>query len=271
MWHARHSPALQRRLPPVVFAVLLLGELWRPLRPAVESKQRRVGRNLVIAGVSSLVLAFVERPLIDRLSAWVERKRFPLQRARLPRAAELLLGMAWMDYTLYVWHVLTHKQPLLWRLHRVHHSDRDLDVSTALRFHAFEMLLSVPWRAAQVASLGISPRVLHAWQTCLAVSVLFHHSNFRLPRHTEAWLSRLVVTPRLHGIHHSERARDRSANWSSGLVLWDALHGTLVRTLPHDGAPRVGVEGFGRRGVTWRRLLLLRAPEAQRRGRGDGA
>ena len=109
-----------------------------------------------------------------------------------------------MDYTLYVWHILTHRVPLLWRFHAVHHVDLDLDASTALRFHFGELAVSVPYRAAQIALLGVDAEALSYWQMFLSLSVLFHHSNVRLPREFESVLSWFVVTPRMHGIHHSK-------------------------------------------------------------------
>ena len=131
-----------------------------------------------------------------------------------------------MDYTLYWWHVLLHRVPALWRLHEPHHADRDLDASTALRFHVAEFLASVPWRCAQVVLIGVDARTLALWQRLTLLEVLFHHSNVRLPRDIERRLSTLVVTPRLHGLHHSIVRDERDSNYSSGLAVWDRLHGT---------------------------------------------
>lgn len=217
-----------------------------PLRPRVEPRARRFLRNLALASLSGLVVGGVERPIVTRLSARVERRRFGLLRwLRLPRGVEVALGVALMDYTLYVWHVLTHEVPVLWRLHRIHHADLDLDASTALRFHFLEMVLSVPWRAAQVGLLGITPRTLSIWQSVLMLNILFHHSNVRLPAAAEALLCRFIMTPRLHGIHHSADLGEQNSNWSSGLTLWDWLHGTLRFDRPQT-AIRIGVEEWVR-------------------------
>jgi sterol desaturase/sphingolipid hydroxylase (fatty acid hydroxylase superfamily) len=139
-----------------------------------------------------------------------------------------------MDYTLYVWHVLTHRVPFLWRFHVVHHADLDLSATTALRFHFAEMLLSVPWRAAQVLLLGIGPRTLSCWQKATLAEIVFHHSNLRLPVRVERHLVRLIVTPRMHGIHHSTVREETDSNWSSGLTVWDWLHGTLLLDVPQQ-------------------------------------
>jgi sterol desaturase/sphingolipid hydroxylase (fatty acid hydroxylase superfamily) len=147
--------------------------------------------------------------------------------------------------------------PWLWRLHAVHHADLDLSATTALRFHAAEMLVSVPYRAAQVALLGVGPRALGLWQRLLFVSILFHHSNLRLPIWLERRLAPFVVTPRMHGIHHSVRRDETNSNWSSGLTLWDRLHGTLRLDVPQR-AITIGVPALRNpREVTLGRLLAM--------------
>ncbi|MDQ3255355.1 MAG: sterol desaturase family protein, partial [Acidobacteriota bacterium] len=106
--------------------------------------------------------------------------------------------------------------------------------STALRFHFGELALSVPYRAVQVALIGVSPLALSVWQTLLLLSIMFHHSNVKLPIKTETWLNCLIVTPRMHGIHHSIVPEETASNWSSGLTVWDRLHGTLRLNVPQD-------------------------------------
>jgi sterol desaturase/sphingolipid hydroxylase (fatty acid hydroxylase superfamily) len=139
-----------------------------------------------------------------------------------------------MDYGLYGWHILLHRVPLLWRAHAVHHADLELDASTALRFHFTELLASVPYRVAQVLVLGVRPRAYRIWSSATILSVLFHHSNVRLPLRLERVLCRLVMTPRLHGIHHSIVPEEMDSNFSSGLALWDILHRTALRNVHQD-------------------------------------
>ncbi len=210
------------------FAALTWLERRRPLRRTVEPKGRREARNLAVAGLSAAAIRLAEKPLTGPLTELVERRRWGLlQQLDLPTWLEVPLAVALLDYTLYLWHILTHRVPLLWRFHQAHHVDLDLDASTAVRFHFGEMVLSAPWRAAQVVVLGISPLALSVWQTATLVEILFHHSNVELPIELERWLCRLIVTPRLHGIHHSIIEEETDSNWSSGLTLWDYLHGTL--------------------------------------------
>jgi sterol desaturase/sphingolipid hydroxylase (fatty acid hydroxylase superfamily) len=139
----------------------------------------------------------------------------------------------------------------------VHHVDLGLDASTAVRFHFGELALSVPWRAAQVAAIGVAESDLRLWQQLVLVSVLFHHSNLCLPPRVERLLRLVVMTPRLHGIHHADVEAIRDANWSSGLTIWDALHGTLRTDVPQETIT-IGVKGYEEREqVTLPRVLAL--------------
>jgi sterol desaturase/sphingolipid hydroxylase (fatty acid hydroxylase superfamily) len=216
-----------------VFGALLWLERRRPLRRVTESKLARDTRNLAVALAGALVTNLAERPLALRLAHRVEHRRLGLlKQARLPRWLEATAACALLDYTLYLWHFLTHKVGFLWRCHVVHHADLDMDVTTALRFHFAELLLSLPYRLAQVRIIGVSPFAFTLWQTLLLPSVMFHHSNVELPIGWERRLSRLIVTPRMHGIHHSTVREETDSNWSSGLTLWDFLHGTLRLDAP---------------------------------------
>lgn len=214
------------------------------LRARVEPELPHTARNLAVAACGAVALQLAERPLIRRVAAAVERRGWGLlPRLGLAPRLELPLAMLLMDYTLYLWHVLCHRSDLLWRAHAVHHIDRDLDASTALRFHFAELVAGIPWRAGQVAVIGVSSRALAAWQTWLMVSILFHHSNLAMPPRMERVLAWFIVTPRMHGIHHSVQQDEVNANWSSGLTLWDRLHGTLRLDVPQESI-EIGVASF---------------------------
>ena len=242
----------RREVPGWLSAALVagaFGALWwlerrRPLRREVEPKLRRAARNLAVAGAGAAAIQFVEKPLAAPLAKLVERRGWGLVKLlRLPAWAEAALAVVLLDYTLYLWHVLTHRVPFLWRFHVAHHVDLDLDVTTALRFHFGELALAAGWRAAQVVAVGASPQSLSVWQTLLLLSVLFHHSNVRLPETTERLLNIFVVTPRMHGIHHSAAREETNSNWSSGLTIWDRLHGTLRLDVPQEEIT-VGVPAY---------------------------
>ena len=225
-------------------AALLLLEHRAPLRRQTQREPIRSTRNLIMGALSMAVVALAEGPLVGRLAGVAERRRWGLvQRLSLPPLLRDGLAVLGMDYTIYIWHVLTHKVPFLWRFHLVHHVDLDLDSTTALRFHAVDMLISIPWRAAQVAVLGTSRRALSVWQGFFFASVLFHHANLRLPARLERCLAAVLTTPRMHGIHHSAARAQTDSNWSSGLSLWDHLHGTFRLDVAQRDI-RIGVPAY---------------------------
>jgi sterol desaturase/sphingolipid hydroxylase (fatty acid hydroxylase superfamily) len=254
------------RVPGWLSLILIGGTLgalcWlerrRPLRRAVEPKSRREGRNLVVAGLSAAAIQLAEKPIVAPLAECVQRRRWGLLKlVNLPAWIEVPLAVLLLDYTLYLWHILVHKVPLLWRFHVVHHVDLDLDASTAVRFHFGEMVVSVPWRAAQVLVIGASPLSLSVWQTLTLLEGLCHHSNVELPVEVERLLCELIVTPHMHGIHHSIIEEETNSNWSSELTLWGWLHGTLRLNVPHDDIT-IGVPAYrDAEAVTLPRILAL--------------
>jgi sterol desaturase/sphingolipid hydroxylase (fatty acid hydroxylase superfamily) len=240
----RLSPWLAGALIVSAFVLLTWQERRRPLRKRIEPGIKHGARNFVIACIGALTVVVFESPLIQPLAHLVEQRRWGLLGAlQLPVWAEAGVALVLMDYTFYVWHVLLHRAPLLWRFHAVHHVDLDLDTSTALRFHFGELFASVPWRAAQVALIGLSPLTFGIWQVWFALCVMFHHSNLRIPIQLERRINRVLVTPRMHGVHHSNHPEETNSNWSSGLTIWDWLHGTLrLGVLQQD--VEIGVPAF---------------------------
>jgi sterol desaturase/sphingolipid hydroxylase (fatty acid hydroxylase superfamily) len=240
------------------FAALLMLEALRPLRARVEPKLRRVARNLGLAGLAAAILNVLQAPLLVPVAHWAHGRDLGLlNRVELPRGVEIAAAVVLLDYTLWHWHWLTHRVPFLWRFHVVHHVDLDLDASTALRFHFGEMMLSVPYRLLQVVVIGADPAAVALWQVLLLVSILFHHSNLRLPAGLERVLVRVVVTPRMHGIHHSDYENETHSNWSSLLSAWDYLHGTLLLSVPQR-AIAIGVPPYrDPRDVTLGKMLAL--------------
>ena len=238
------------------FAVLYLLENKWPLRRQVESKDRETVRNLAIASLSGIVLNGLEQPVTAKLTKFADEKGIGLLKIfRLPRVVETVAAVLLLDYTLYIWHALTHKIPFLWRFHKVHHADLDLTASTAIRFHFGEIAISVLFRAGQILVIGVSPHALKIWQSLLFASVFFHHSNIRLSAAVEEKLQRIIMTPQLHGIHHSAREDELNSNWSSGLTVWDLLHGTLRRDAAQDEITIGIADLLSEDKVTFRKML----------------
>ncbi len=232
-------------------------ERKQPLRRQIEQKEISTIRNLAIASAAGLAINFFEKPTTDKLTGFVEDKNFGLLKIlRLPKFLEMIFAVLLLDYTLYLWHILTHKIPFLWRFHRIHHADLDLTASTAIRFHFGEITISVLFRAGQVLLIGVSPKALNIWQSLLFLSILFHHSNMRLPKQFEEKLQQIIVTPRLHGIHHSTRQNEMDSNWSSGLTVWDFLHKTFRDDVPQEKIT-IGIENYRKENeVTLGKMLI---------------
>ncbi|MFZ1743123.1 MAG: sterol desaturase family protein [Pontixanthobacter sp.] len=205
---------------------ILLAERKSPLRKQDKPAIPRNIRNLAMGAGCAVIVAAVEEPLTQAIAQKnLEEKRGFAQ--WLPRPLRLVGGIAAMDYGFYWWHVATHKVPFLWRFHRVHHIDPDMDASTAVRFHPVDMLVSLPWRLAQVRLSGVSPKALRYWRGFFNLSILFHHSNMKLPDGMDEKLSAILTTPKMHGIHHSNITEQSDTNFTSGISLWDRLHGTF--------------------------------------------
>ncbi len=209
------------------FLALLLSERARPLRTATEKKGKRLVRNGLLAACGAIVIQSLEAPLANQASRLTEiRKLGLLNQLKMSETMKTVCSVILLDYSLYIWHFLSHKIPLLWRFHVVHHIDLDLDASTAMRFHFGELAISILWRLSQIRVLGVNPKALLIWQNCLLASIFFQHSNLKLPMRFERLINWFVVTPRMHGTHHSIVQKETDSNWSSGLTIWDKLHGT---------------------------------------------
>src|SRR6185436_20889225 len=212
---------------------LYVVERLRPLRARKEPTAARVSRNLAIGLLAAGTTAASEWPVVAPVQRLAERHRLGLLRwLGLPRALRAILGFLLLDYTLYLWHRLNHRVPVLWNFHAMHHIDLDLDSTTGLRFHFGELALAAWFRAAQILLIGVDRETLRVWQQMLVASVVFHHSNVELPIAIERRLVGLLVTPRMHGIHHSTRVAESDTNFSSLLSCWDRLHGSLELSVP---------------------------------------
>ncbi len=143
-----------------------------------------------------------------------------------PRWVTVLGTIAALDLVSYTWHRANHVVPALWRFHQVHHSDPTFTVSTAMRFHPGELLLSLPLRLVAVAAVGASPAAVVVFEVVFAFVNLFEHGDIDLPHRAERWLGRLCITPALHRLHHSRKPLELNSNFGTVLVVWDRALGT---------------------------------------------
>jgi sterol desaturase/sphingolipid hydroxylase (fatty acid hydroxylase superfamily) len=235
-----------------IFAVtlaLLLTLLFVIERRVALRRSRRplLGRLLVTACISGLALAagmLLVRPVAFAVLERASETPFGLVHiVPLPVAAQFALSFLLMDLTFYWWHVANHRIPFLWRFHNVHHIDPDLDVSTAFRFHVGEVALSAGFRVVQVSAIGLSAWMFVLYELVFQANTLFHHSNVRLPIGIERRLNLVLVTPRMHGIHHSQVRDETNSNFSVVFSWWDRLHRTLGLNIPQS-AIVIGVPAY---------------------------
>ncbi|MDY7098154.1 MAG: sterol desaturase family protein, partial [Pseudomonadota bacterium] len=154
----------------------------------------------------------------------------------LPFWVEVLIAIVLLDFAVWAQHVASHKIPILWRFHKVHHADRDIDVTTGARFHPVEILLSMLYKLACVIVLGPAAVAVFLFEVILNASAMFNHSNVRLPARFDALLRSLIVTPDMHRVHHSAIQRETDSNYGFFLSLWDKVFGVHIAQpeLGHD-------------------------------------
>lgn len=211
-----------------LFLILFVWERRIPLRQSRQALAHRLMVNLSISALAIGTAAVLVEPAGATALQYVSEQRFGLLYwLELPATVRGVIGFVLTDLTFYYWHVANHKLAFLWRFHNVHHIDRDLDVSTAFRFHFGEVAMSAGFRIVQIGLIGVSPTVFAIYELVFQANTLFHHSNVRLPLTAERFLNLMLVTPRMHGIHHSEVRRENNSNFSVVFPWWDRLHRTL--------------------------------------------
>ncbi|MDP5291733.1 sterol desaturase family protein [Oceanimonas sp. CHS3-5] len=229
--------------------LLLLFLLWEqaaPRRPRQQKRWRRWLRHLALAGFNTLLvralfpLAAVGAALLATSRGWGL-----LPWLNLPGWLALVLTVLILDFIIYWQHRLFHRVPLLWRLHRMHHTDTELDVTTGVRFHPLEILLSMTIKLASVMLLGASPLAVLVFEVLLNATSLFNHANIYLPPRLDALVRRLLVTPDMHRVHHSVYPKETDSNFGFNLSCWDRWLGTY-RAQPRDGhlGMRLGLKEF---------------------------
>lgn len=209
-------------------AFLWVLESWVPFRKGRCRRLRHAARNLTLGLLNAATLALLAAPLMVRMTSWAEQSGIGLLRlVSLPVAVSTLLGLVLLDGWMYLWHRANHRFPLLWRFHRVHHSDPALDVTSAIRFHTGEILISAMLRLALIPLFGLSLWQLLLYDTLLLHVIQFHHSNVRFPERWDRWLRILIASPAMHRVHHSRIRSETDSNYASIFSGWDRLGGTF--------------------------------------------
>lgn len=218
-----------------VLATVAVWELLAPRRQLTVGKKKRWFANLSLVAIDTAVvrLAFPLMPVEVALLAQ-QRGWGALNQTSLPPLAELALAVIALDFIIYLQHVLFHFLPLMWRFHRMHHTDLDLDVTSGNRFHPVEIVISLGIKLAAVVLLGASPLAVLVFEVVLNATAMFSHGNISLPLGLDRWLRLLMVTPDMHRVHHSVIVRETNSNFGFNLPWWDRLCGTY-RPQPEAG------------------------------------
>lgn len=210
-----------------VFVTLAICEILVPRRGLVTSKAQRWFVNLTLIALNplSVLLIFPILPIGLALLA-SEQNWGLLNQWALPYWLEVLIGVVVLDFVVYAQHVLHHAIPVLWGLHMMHHADLDIDMTTGLRFHPIEIIVSMVIKLSAVAALGAPPLAVLIFEVALNATSMFNHSNILLPKKIDRLLRLIVVTPDMHRVHHSVIIRETNSNYGFNLSWWDRLFGT---------------------------------------------
>ncbi|MDX1693784.1 MAG: sterol desaturase family protein [Ketobacteraceae bacterium] len=245
-WIIQHEAALRACVFFAVLLGLMLTEVLFPRRPLKIPRTQRWPNNLGLVFFNSLLLRIIFPAAAVGMALTVEQYSFGLFHwTDWPHAMEVILTVVLLDLVIYGQHVIIHKIPLLWRLHKVHHADLDYDVTTGSRFHPLEIILSLLIKFAFIAILGAPVLGVILFEMILNAMAMFNHSNIRLPVAIDGVLRRLVVTPDMHRVHHSRIYREANRNFGFSLSIWDRIFRTYQAQPEkgHDGI-QIGLERY---------------------------
>jgi len=230
-----------------VFAIIAFWESKRPCRPLKLNKLSRWLNNLGLVALNTIILRLVFPTAAVGIAALATENDWGLlNQYSLGVGLSLLISIIVLDLVIYFQHVLFHATPLLWRLHMVHHADMDYDVTTGLRFHPFEIILSMLIKFAAILVLGPSIIAVIIFEIMLNATAMFNHGNIRLPKWLDSTLRLFIVTPDMHRVHHSTIKKETNSNYGFSLSCWDRLFGTY-RAQPKYGQENmnIGLNQFG--------------------------
>ena len=245
------------------FAILLLVAVWEfaaPRRRLTVSKVGRWFNNLGIIFIDSLLVKLLFPVAAMGVAAAAHKNGWGLfNYLMIPDGFSVLMSVLVLDLIIYLQHLMFHAVPVLWRLHMVHHADLDIDVTTGLRFHPIEIIVSMLIKMAAISALGPPVLAVLIFEIALNGTAMFNHGNIRLPEKIDRYLRLLVVTPDMHRVHHSVTIRETNSNFGFNFPWWDRLFGTY-RAQPvagHTGMT-IGLSQFRKvKQVTLPQLLLL--------------
>lgn len=232
----RHEPVVRLSAFVAVFVLLAAAETLFPRRDRAVIRRWRWPTNIALVVLNTVVLRAALPVTAVGMAVIAEQRGWGLLHAvgALPTVLTIAIAVFLLDFSIYLQHVLFHAVPLLWRLHRMHHADLDVDVTTGSRFHLGEILLSMLFKLASVGALGASPLAVLLFEVLVNVGSMFNHANLRLVPGLDRALRLLIVTPDMHRVHHSAWAVETNTNFGFTFPWWDHLCGTY-RAQPAAG------------------------------------
>ena len=237
-WFLSNEPQLRLGIFLSMLALLIVWQRLSPRR-SVSGGLRRSATNVALVVIDTLILRLAFPLLAFDLALQLEASGGGLA-PQVSGATGIILGLILLDFSIYWQHRVLHWVPFLWRLHRVHHADTSFDVTTALRFHPFEIVLSMMIKLGLIWLLSVPAMAVLVFEVLLSSGALFTHSNVMLPQSLDRWLRWLIVTPDMHRVHHSVYPDETNSNYGFHLSIWDRLFGSY-RPYPLDGHTRMQI------------------------------
>jgi len=241
-----HEPTLRLAAFAAVLAAMAVWEVLAPRRSRTLPRGRRWPANLGIVVLNTVIVRVLFPAAAVGMALSAETQGWGLlNQYGVPAWAAVAAGIVLLDLAIYLQHVMFHAVPALWRLHRMHHADLDIDVTTGARFHPVEIVLSMLIKFAAIAALGVPPAAVVLFEVLLNATSMFNHANVRIAPAVEPALRWLLVTPDMHRVHHSIERDETNSNFGFNLSLWDRLFGTY-RAQPRAGheSMTIGIPDF---------------------------
>jgi sterol desaturase/sphingolipid hydroxylase (fatty acid hydroxylase superfamily) len=245
-----------------IFVLIVSWEWWRPLRLEDKNKFIRWVTNIGIGLTNIVLIKIFAAGILITLSNSITEQQIGLIHwlnlsSLLHPSIIFIISLLLLDFLIYVQHVASHHIPLLWRLHKVHHTDKTLDATTAIRFHPLEIFLSLGYKAVLIMLFGFDMYSVILFEILLNGSAIFNHGNINLPKKLDAWLKKVIITPNVHFIHHSTVSTETNSNYGFFLIWWDKIFSTYQADA-HQPVSRLelGLEEH-KKTISYFSLLLL--------------
>jgi sterol desaturase/sphingolipid hydroxylase (fatty acid hydroxylase superfamily) len=246
MKYQLYFPILDKSIPLVLGAFISMSIMERrsPLRLLKKNYFQRLLMNGLISFPTFVATRLILMPsVVGAAKLGSQKKMGILSLLPLSTPFNRVISFLLLDYFVYIWHFMAHNNKFLWQFHYLHHSDEDLTASTAIRFHIMETVLIGLFRASLILLIGASAPIVMLHEVIFRVAVSFHHSNWKLSSNVENFLSKIIMTPSMHGIHHSISKEECNSNYSTIFNFWDRIHRTFKYGIPQSqitiGPPQI--------------------------------